>query len=209
MRHNLRFTGRAGLILALTGLASACSLIPTVQTPPPAKPLERVDPSLTLINSHLQKMERLALGTPAEQAEIFQGAKSAAEITPTTQNRLAYALVLATPNHGAANPELARQQLATLIAAPETLLPAERTLAQVMLQNVEQRLILQTETARLQTEIASLQQRQRNSSANRRQQAETEEENAKLRKALAEAQAKLDEIARIERSMTERKPPKN
>jgi hypothetical protein len=204
--HNLRLCVAVGAA-ALTG---ACTLMPGKQTsPPPATaPAQRIDPSLAFIAEQLQAMEHLALGTPTEQAEIFQAAREAFDITPNVQNRLVYALVLATPGHGAVDTEGARQQLATLLAVPETLLTGERTLAQLVLQNVEQRLVLQAETKRLQAEIAGLQQRQRNNTATRRLQEETEE-NQRLRKALAEAQSKLDEIARVERSLTERNPPQN
>ena len=48
-------------------------------------------------------------------------------------------------------------------------------------------------------------ERERNATASRRLQAELEE-NARLRKALEDAQKKLDAIANIERTITERKP---
>jgi hypothetical protein len=194
------------VLLAAAALLGACSLIPADDGAPAAVPAaERTDPSLRLIGEHLQRMQRLSQGSPAEQAEIFQSARDGAELSPTTQNRLGYALALATPGHGATDPQLAHQQLSALLAAPETLLPAERALAGMVLQNVEQRLILQAENQRLQTELADA-QRQRTAANGRRLQAELEE-NARLRKALQEAQAKLDEIARIERSLTERAPP--
>ena len=94
--------------------------------------------------------------------------------------------------------------LTQLLATPETMLPAERALAWVCLKDVEQRLILRVENLRLQ--VGTLQQeRDRNVATNRRLQAEIEE-NARLRKQLAEAQAKLDEITRIERAIIERNP---
>lgn len=194
------------LVAVFAAASTGCSLIPAKEVPQKAAPVERIDPSLKLIAVHLQLMDRLSQGTPAEQAEAFQAAKDAAEVTPNTNNRLHYALALATPGHGAANPELARQQLSTLLATPEMLLPAERTLAQLVLQNVEQRLILQAEIKRLQEEVAGLQRRR---AADNSQRLQNEiEENSRLRKELAEAQAKLDEIARIERTMTERTPSK-
>jgi hypothetical protein len=94
--------------------------------------------------------------------------------------------------------------LTELLARPETLLPAERALAWVCLRDVEQRLILQAENSRLQSDAARI-ERERSVSTNRRLQAEIEE-NTRLKKALAEAQAKLDEIKRIERSIVERSP---
>jgi hypothetical protein len=74
----------------------------------------------------------------------------------------------------------------------------------VCLRDAEQRLILQAENARLQSDAVRM-ERERSASTNRRLQAEIEE-NTRLKKALAEAQAKLDEIKRIERSIVERSP---
>ena len=94
--------------------------------------------------------------------------------------------------------------LTQLLATPETMLPAERALAWVCLKDVEQRLILQAENQRLRADEIQ-QDRERNAATNRRLQAEIDE-NARLRKELAEAQAKLDEITRIERAIIERNP---
>ncbi len=206
MRHSWRLG-----VLCAAAFASACSLVSPSAQQAPERPAERVDTSLTAIGHHLQMMARLAQGSPTEQAEIFSSLKDAAQLTPTTQNRLAYALALATPGHGASDPESGRQQLAALLASPETMLPAERTLALVILRTVEQRLVLQTENKRLQTDAERLEQERRAAGGSKRLQAQIEaqmEENTRLRKQLADAQAKLDEIARIERSITERNPPK-
>ena len=136
----------------------------------------------TAVAALLEMMSNLPQGDPARQAELFQSAKDAAELTPTTTNRLRYALALATPGFGGSNPVAAQRQLSELLARPETLLPAERYLAMVQLKEVEQRLILQAENARMQSEMP------RDSSdkvqaMNRRLAAELDE-NAKLRKAL-------------------------
>jgi len=81
-------------------------------------------------------------------------------------------------------------------------LPDERLLALVELQEVDQRLVLQTENQRLLDE-ASHDSRDKLQAANHRLQAESDE-NARLRKALDEARAKLDAVTHIERSITER-----
>ena len=184
--------------------AAACTLMPQPDEEPEPLPVTQPDPSLAVIGTHLDMMARLTQATPAEQAEIVRAARDAAELTPTTSNRLSYALALATPGHGQADPAAARQLLTELLARPETLLPAERALAWVCLRDAEQRLILQAENARLQSDAARV-ERERSASTNRRLQAEIEE-NTRLKKALAEAQAKLDEIKRIERSIVERSP---
>jgi hypothetical protein len=185
-------------------LGAGCTLIPQAEQSPAPAPVQQTDPSLTVIGSHLEMMAHLTQATPAEQAEIVRSSRDAAELAPTTSNRLSYALALATPGHGQADPAAARQMLTELLARPETLLPAERALAWVCLRDVEQRLILQAENSRLQSDAARI-ERERSVSTNRRLQAEIEE-NTRLKKALAEAQAKLDEIKRIERSIVERSP---
>jgi hypothetical protein len=171
----------------------------------PTTPAKPVDPSLSVVAEHLEMMSRLVQATPSTQAEIVQAARDAAELAPTTSNRLKYALTLATPGHGQSNAASARQMLTELLATPEALLPAERALSWVALREVEQRLILQAENAKLQDDAVRA-ARERSAATNRRLQAMIDE-NAQLKKALAEAQAKLDEIARIERSIVERNPP--
>jgi hypothetical protein len=198
---------RALAVLYAGLAAAACTLIPPTEQRPSPAPVQQADPSLAVIGTHLDMMARLTQATPAEQAEIVRAERDAAELSPTTSNRLSYALALVTPGHGLSDPATARQLLTELLARPEALLPAERALAWVCLRDAEQRLILQAENSRLQSDAARL-ERERSASTNRRLQAEIDE-NARLKKALAEAQAKLDEIKRIERSIVERAPSDN
>ena len=151
----------------------------------------------------LEMMSNLPQGDPARQAEIFQQAKDAAELQPTTSNKLRYALALATPGCSGADPVAAQRQLAELLARPETLLPVERLLAAVELKEVEQRLILQAENTRMRDSVPN-DSHDKLQSINRRLAAESDE-NAKLRKALDEARAKLEAVTHIEqRSVTDR-----
>jgi len=80
----------------------------------------------------------------------------------------------------------------------------ERALAFLELQKVDSQLTLAAENRRLQS-TASRDERDKLTQLNKRLQTETEE-NARLRKELDEARAKLDAIANIERSLSERKP---
>jgi hypothetical protein len=157
--------------------------------------LSPITPLLTLMSS-------LPQGDPARQAELFQSAKDAADLTPTTSNRLKYALALATPGFSGSDPVAAQRQLSELLARPETLLPAERLLALVQLKEVEQRLILQAENTRMREE-ASHDSRDKLQAINKRLAAESDE-NARLRKALDEARAKLEAVTHIERSINDR-----
>jgi hypothetical protein len=92
--------------------------------------------------------------------------------------------------------------LSELLATPETLLPVERLLAMVELHEVDTRLILQEENKQLREE-APREARDKLLAMNRRLTAETDE-NARLRKALDEAQAKLEAVTHIERSINDR-----
>jgi len=187
----LGFTGGCGVVGG--GYAN-----PRAAPPPP----ERPPPDLTAITPDLEMMRTLPAGDPARQAEVFQAAKDAAQLSPTTSNKLKYALALATPGHSGSDPVAAQRQLSELLATPETLLPVERLLAMVELQEVDQRLILLEENKQLR-EDAPRESRDKLLAINRRLSAESDE-NARLRKALDEAQAKLEAVTHIERSINDR-----
>jgi hypothetical protein len=159
-------------------------------------------PDAAAVAPLLELMGALPQGDPARQAELFQSVKDAAELTPTTSNRLKYALALATPGYSGSNPVAAQRQLAELLARPETLLPIERLLAAVELKEVEQTLVLQAENKRMRAE-APPDDRDKLQAMNRRLGAESDE-NARLRKALDEARAKLDAVTHVERSINDR-----
>jgi hypothetical protein len=187
---------------ACLALLGGCGMMGQPKAPAPVVPEHpQQDPSP--VAALLEMMSNLPQGDPARQAEIFQQAKDAAELQPTTSNRLRYALALATPGYSGADPVAAQRQLAELLARPETLLPAERLLATVQLKEVEQRLILQAENERMRDAVPN-DSHDKLQAINRRLAAEADE-NAKLRKALDEAKAKLEAVTHIEqRSVTDR-----
>jgi hypothetical protein len=150
----------------------------------------------------LELISELPQKDPGGQAELFQAAKNAAELTPTTSNKLKYALALATPGHSGSDPVAAQRHLAELLAKPENLLPIERFLAQSQLQQVERQLVLGTENKHLRDD-APREGRDKLAAANHRLAAETDE-NAKLRKELDDARAKLEAVTHIERSINDR-----
>jgi hypothetical protein len=195
-----------GKCIAACALASVwlsgCGALGSPKPPPPAVQ-ERPQADVGAVAPLLEMMSNLPQGDPARQAEIFQQAKDAAELQPTTSNKLRYALALATPGYSGADPVAAQRQLAELLARPETLLPVERLLAAVELKEVEQRLILQAENTRMRDAVPN-DSHDKLQSINRRLAAESDE-NAKLRKALDEARAKLEAVTHIEqRSVTDR-----
>ena len=192
--------------LFVVGWITACGVGGPFARQKPAAPVEpdHASQDLSPIAPLLQLMSALPQGDPARQAELFQSAKDAAELTPTTSNKLRFALALATPGYSGSDPVAAQRQLSELLARPETLLPIERLLALVELKEVEQRLILQAENKRMRDDAQHDESRDKLLATNRRLAAESDE-NVRLRKALDEARAKLEAITHIERSINDRK----
>jgi hypothetical protein len=207
MRWCARTTPRLSLWLPLVLLA-AC-------TDPFSRPVrDRAEPVLNrpaadaeAARDLLAALQTLQSAPPAAQAEQFQAARSAAEAAPTTASRLRYALMLALPGHAAADPVAARRQLSELLARPESMLPAERALAAIMLASVDERLVLLAQAHRMEQD-AGMRDRDRSLALQRRLQAELDE-NARLKRALDDAQKKLDAVTEVERSIAGREnPPK-
>lgn len=206
MRRNL--PPRAALALALAlALLVGCEAMnvrrPTQAAPEPI--VDRAQVQAMIVSNHLTVLQALMQAGPAQQAEIVSACRRDFEDAPTPSHQLRYALVLATPGHASTDAREARRLLDELLATPETLVPAERTLAQLQLTNVERVLAVTADNQRLQNG-ATTSERDRTREANRKLAAEVEE-NARLRRALDEARAKLDAIANIERAITERKSP--
>ena len=190
----------AGVVGSISACASGAPF--TRERPIAAEALDRAPQNLSPIMPLLEMMSSLPQGDPARQAEMFQAAKDAADLIPTTSNKLRYALALATPGFSGSDPVAAQRQLSELLARPETLVPIERLLALVELKEVEQRLILQAENKRMRDEPQPDDSHDKLLALNRRLGQESDE-NVKLRKALDEARAKLDAITHIERSINE------
>jgi hypothetical protein len=199
-------------IVAALVCSSACTTLreqPTNRSALPVPPQAELQASAS-ITAALELLQRLIQGGSAEQAEAMASAHRAYDEDPRGGAQLRYALALAAPQHPARDAALAQRLLRELLAAPETLLPLERSLALIELQRVDAELRLAAENARLSAEATRERNRDRGAAANtalsRRLQTELEE-NVRLRKALDEARAKLDAIATIEQNITDRKPP--
>jgi hypothetical protein len=169
----------------------------SVPTAPAAPPTE------SPIRIYLDTMNGLGNSDPARQADVFYEVEREYTRSPTTASTLRYAVALVTPGHPASKPTDGKRLLETLLATPERMTQEERTLASVLLHEANARLKLEAENRRL---LATLDDRSRSqANSDKRVQAQLEE-NARLRRALAEAQQKLDAIKEIERSIIERSP---
>jgi hypothetical protein len=202
MRHKLPLAGGLALVL-LAGCGAGLPL----KRPRDTQALPTIDRNATeasLIADYLDTCLKLAQGTPAEQAEILATSNNNYHAAPTPSRILRHAMVLSTPGHAGADPVVAQRLLREVLASPETLLPAERALAYLQLQQVDRQQALQADVRRLQAG-AERATSDRITQLTRRLTSESEE-NARLKKALAEAQAKLDAIANIERSSNNARP---
>jgi len=194
----------ASLILVSAALAACTALGPTAgrQTTEPTVATELPADVADGIGIYLQTLRSLIEGDPVEQADVFRNVSAAADTSPTTTNRLMLALALATPTHPSSDEAKAQKLLSELLAAGDTLLPEERTLALIHLKDVETRLILDAEAGRLQRAAAAA-TAERNDRTTQQLQAALEE-NRQLKLALDDVRARLDAITNIERSIRER-----
>jgi hypothetical protein len=193
------------LIPALALALGACSSGPA-QTPVAERlePVARQAADAEAARHYLAAIDEFGSAAPARQAELLQGARRDAEVTPTTVNRLRYALFLAQPGHGGADPALARRQLSEILARPELMLPAERALTALALKDVEARLVLEDANRRLTVDRSTGDHDQARVAAQAKRLAQELDENARLRRLLEDAQKKLDAVTQVERSITER-----
>jgi hypothetical protein len=199
----------AALALCLAGCGGMATLRGESPAAAPAPSSESVQAAQ--LASYITGLQQLVQGSPAEQAEVVAAAHNAYEQAHQGPAALRYGLVLAAPGHPARDALQAQRVLRETLAHPELLNIVERALAVVELQRVDAELRLTTENERLVGEVQRERERQRTAPAmanlNRRLQTE-QEENARLKKALDEARAKLDAIVNIEleRSAPNRPP---
>jgi hypothetical protein len=183
------------LFASITNLSEARSSSST-SSAPAASPAGTAD-------SHLTLMSELSDSDPARQSDLMYEVEKSYTQAPTTVNTLRYSIALAVPGHPASNPQQAKKLLEQLLATPERMTSAERSVAQTMLNVADQWLKMQADNRRLAATVDDKVRAQANS--DRRLQVQAEEI-ARLRRALDAAQQKLDAIKDIERSSSERSP---
>ena len=152
---------------------------------------------------YLETLHRLATGDPAQQADVFYEVERAYTSAPTTANTLRYAIALVAPSHPASNLAEGKKLLEQLLATPERLVQAERQLAAYLVKDAESRLQLQADVRRL---TATVDERGRTQLVSDKRAQTQADEIARLKRALQEAQQKLDAIKSIENS-SERNAP--
>jgi hypothetical protein len=167
-------------------------------------PVARTDDG-QIVADYLTTLDRLGRSGAAQQAEILEATRNAYLLEPSTQKRLRYAFVLAVPGHAASDPAGARVLIGEALATPETMLPSERALANLMIRDLDARLTLARENESLRNGSNSPPEDSRIDDLSRRLQAETAEKD-RLRRELERAEAKLEAIATLEGTTAEPRP---
>jgi hypothetical protein len=186
-------------LLAVAGLVAACSNVDDwsgLKRRKETTPVAQTDDG-QVVAGYLSILDRMGRGGAAEQAEIVESTRNAYVAEPSTQKRLRYAFVLAVPGHAASDPAGARTLLGEALATPETLLPSERALADLMVLNLDARLALARENEALRNGAVASPDDGRIADLDRRLQAEVAEKE-RLRRELERAEAKLEAIATLE-----------
>ena len=197
---------RLVVFVIAAGLAAGCANVDDwsgMKRRKDTTPVTRTDDG-ELVADYLATLDRLGQSGAAQQAEIIESTRNAYLAEPTTRKRLRYAFVLSVPGHAASDPAGARALLGEALATPETLLPSERALADVMVRDLDARLALTRENESLRNGSAT-EEEQRIAELNRRLQAEIAEKD-RLRRELERAEAKLEAIATLEGGPTQPRP---
>jgi plasmid stability protein len=143
----------------------------------------------------------MAPGDSARQAAELAGALSAAQQFPTASNRLRYAIALGAAGHASSNPVEARRLITELLAGQHDLKAQEVALANACLREFDARVALYADIARQREDLER--QLQAATADDDRRHATLTSENARLKKALAEAERKLEAVAEMERTLIE------
>lgn len=205
--HQAYLGGVADSLPSLVACASAALLLSACAMPP-AEPDAAVvkapapSPDDERITQYLATLEQAAAGERA----LSPGNLAAADApAPTASSRLHHALALGSAGHAGSDPAEAGRMLADLLNSAHGLTPAEISLAQAFRREFEARTALRTVIDQERLDFA--QQMKTASAEDNRRIAALSTENARLRKALADAERKLSAVAEIERSLLESEAP--
>lgn len=193
------------LILPTALLTSGCSTDFFAQKPPPPPKavIDHKAVSSEALAEDFALLDKLIAAGPDQQMQMVGAAEQAFQATPTPSNKLRLALILGTPDQAGADLPRAQGLLEELSSDPHpSLLPGERHLVALQLKQIGDYLTLEAENRTLQADATRADQL----AALRHRLDGAAGENAKLKKQLDEAKAKLAAIANIEKSLNERKP---
>jgi len=181
---------------------SACTGLKTTEKPgsTPGQPTVPVSPPPASLESYFQLLDRMAPGDVMRQSAELAQTQTSAQQNPTAANRLRYALALGAAGHSLSNPVEARRLITELLAGQHDLSAQEVSLANAFLREYDARVALYADLAR-QREESDRRLKSLDSEDDRRYNA-LNAETQRIKKALAEAERKLEAVAEMERALT-------
>ena len=188
----------AGLLAGVWWLVGCAGLRPD-EAPRPAQPHDST-PKQVELGSYLDIFDRLAPGDAGRQTAELAALQAIAQQNPTATNRLKYALAIGAAGRSDSNPIEAKRLIAELLAEQHDLQPREISLANAFLREFDGRVALYADIAR-QREESERRLRAVDAEGDRRV-AALNAETQKLKKALAEAERKLEAVAEMEKALT-------
>jgi hypothetical protein len=201
MTFRLQPTVRIVFLSAVAIALTACTGLKTTEKPGtvPGQPTAPVAPPPASLESYFQLLDRMAPGDVMRQSAELAQTQTNAQQNPTAANRLRYALALGAAGHTLSNPVEARRLITELLAGQHDLSAQEISLANAFLREYDARVALYADLAR-----------QREESERRLKALDTEDdrrynalnaETQRIKKALAEAERKLEAVAEMERAL--------
>jgi hypothetical protein len=154
------------------------------------------------IAAYLEVFDRLAPGDPVRQYSVVADLAAQTQAAPTASNRLKYALALGAAGRSESNPIEAKRLISELLAEQNDLQPKEISLAKAYLREFDARVALYADLARQHEE--SERDKKAADVENDKRVAALGSDNQRLKKALAEAERKLEAVAEMEKALTPR-----
>ncbi|HEY7888901.1 MAG TPA: hypothetical protein VIC29_11830 [Steroidobacteraceae bacterium] len=193
------------LALCAAVLLGGCStdFFTQAPKPPPRRVIDHRAAAAEALADDFAVLGKLIVAPAQQQMQIVGSAEEDFHTTPTPSKKLRLALILGTPDQAGSDLPRAQQMLQDLSADPRSsLLAGERTLVTLQLKQIGDYLTLEAENRTLRADAARADQL----GALKHRLDGAAGVNAKLKKQLEEAKAKLAAIANIEKSLNERKP---
>lgn len=180
---------------------SACATPPAAAPTPAAPELGSSAAGATALARYVDTLAQMAPGNPERQLAEIARARAEAQQTGRSSDLLRYAIAVGSAGPPNSNPVEAKRLITELLAGPNDLAASEADFARAMLREFDARVALYAELARLREE-AERQLIAPNADVEQRA-ATLAAENKALRRALAEAERKLEAVAEMERSLLE------
>ena len=186
--------------LSVFALAACTGLRTTDPSGVDGQSAESVSPGPADLASYFEVLDRMAPGDVVRQATELAATLTQAQQDPTSTNRLRHAIALGAAGHWQSNPVEAKRLITELLAGANDLTPQEVSLANAFQREYDARVALYADLAR-QREESERQLKSIDADGDRRYNV-LNAETQRLKKALAEAESKLEAVAEMERSLT-------